>query len=253
MGIPAVTEVLVVGTGLRRPGMADAVVIDDAVAYDFDERSDLWRVESRDRLAYYPRIVITTPDALPRFRREWRADLELFRGVATHGLPNVFLMTPHRASAPYIARCVAELTPRGATRVEVRAGVQHEFSRRVRSKRMTYRGPFNPDHFEWTTAADREPLEEYAGMATLHSGDERVPVQVALAGHLEPIDGNYHWYGRITARDAVTALKGRPGLSLALPDRDPVPARLTEVDPLGNARVCGVGSPPYPLATLETL
>lgn len=243
------TEVLVVGSGMLRPGMAGAAVVDDAVAYDFDERFDLWRVESRDGMTYHPRIVIAGPDALPRFRREWRTDLELFRGVATHGLPNVFLMTPDRASAPYIARCVAELGRREATRVEVRASVQHEFSRRMRSKRVTYRGRFNPDHFEWTTAAEREPLEEYVGAAVLSSGDERVRVRVALAGHLEPIDGNYHWYGRITADDAVTALKGRPGLTLALPDRDPVPARLTELDPLGNARVTGVGTPPYPLET----
>jgi len=96
--------------------------------------------------------------------------------------------------------------------------------------------------------------EEYRGPAVLSHGDERLEVTVALAGHMEPIDGKYHWYGRITADDTLAALaRSRTPVDLTLPDGEPVPAKLGEVDNWGNVRVTGVGMPPYPLETLDEI
>src|SRR5699024_11074527 len=49
-----------------------------------------------------------------------------------------------------------------------------------------------------------EPQEEYDGPATIDS-EQPVPVRVRLRGHLEPIDGRFHWYGRIDADDLLSA------------------------------------------------
>ncbi len=37
----------------------------------------------------------------------------------------------------------------------------------------------------------------YEGTAVLEVGGARFDVQVRLRGHFQPIDGRYHWYGRI--------------------------------------------------------
>ncbi len=97
--------------------------------------------------------------------------------------------------------------------------------------------------------------EDYRGPATLACGDTRIPVTVVLAGHREPLDGKYHWYGRVNADARVRSLKesGRSDVTVTLPDGDPTPARLAEVDPWGHVRVTGVGTPPFPLETLEDI
>ena len=61
-----------------------------------------------------------------------------------------------------------------------------------------------------------EPGEEYVGAAELISEDSEVlAVEVHLRGHVEPIDGRFHWYGRIAADDAVTT-RHRPGTNVAV-------------------------------------
>lgn len=96
-----------------------------------------------------------------------------------------------------------------------------------------------------------DPYEaEYTGPAVLTAADRRLDVVVTLAGHMEPIDGQYHWYGRISAADTVGDMQRRQvPVTLTVPGGDAVPARLTELDTWGNVRVTGTGTPPYPLAT----
>ncbi len=43
-----------------------------------------------------------------------------------------------------------------------------------------------------------EPEEQYDGPATVAG----TPVEVRLRGHFEPIDGRFHWWGRIGSRRA---------------------------------------------------
>jgi len=93
----------------------------------------------------------------------------------------------------------------------------------------------------------------YAGPATLVVGDQSLDVEVVLTGHLEPLDGRYHWYGRVAKDAAVDAAKqaGATDIALRLPDGDPRPGRLAEHDAWGNLRVTGLGAPPFALEPVE--
>lgn len=97
-----------------------------------------------------------------------------------------------------------------------------------------------------------DPYEEdYRGPAVLTVDGAVADVSVALSGHPEPIDGRYHWYGRITGSEAVSALRDGAGtrgaVTLAVPGGVPAAAKLGERDPWGNLRITGTGQPPYPL------
>lgn len=99
------------------------------------------------------------------------------------------------------------------------------------------------------------PEEEsgYDGRATLLVGDQVLEVTVHLAGHLEPLDGHYHWYGRVERAADVVAAKdaGATDAALVIADRAPAPFRLAEYDAWGHVQVKGTGAPPYPLEPVE--
>jgi hypothetical protein len=85
--------------------------------------------------------------------------------------------------------------------------------------------------------------EGYDGPATI--GD--VTVEVVLRGHFEPIDGRFHWIGRIQADEALGA-RHRAGDTVTL--RTPAgkaEGRLSDVDLWGRFRITGTGRPPYPV------
>ncbi|SDZ16770.1 protein of unknown function [Micromonospora pattaloongensis] len=73
------------------------------------------------------------------------------------------------------------------------------------------------------------------------------PVRLRLAGRWEPIDGRYHWGGRVAPDPAIAQLvrAGRRDVRVTIADRS-APARLAEVDPWGGVRITGVGTPPWP-------
>ena len=48
-----------------------------------------------------------------------------------------------------------------------------------------------------------DPGAEYAGPVQLLDGDRRVPGVATLRGEFQPIDGRFHWYGRLDASPAV--------------------------------------------------
>lgn len=82
-----------------------------------------------------------------------------------------------------------------------------------------------------------EPGEEYAGAAAL----DGAPVHVHLRGHIEPIDGRFHWFGRIHAADAPT-----PGATVTLTTPyGEADGKLTDVDTWGRPRITGIGRPPF--------
>ncbi|MCZ7437851.1 DUF4873 domain-containing protein [Micromonospora sp. WMMC241] len=72
------------------------------------------------------------------------------------------------------------------------------------------------------------------------------PVRLHAAGRWEPVDGRYHWAGRIEPEPRVARLlrAGRRDVEVRIGDRV-APARLTEVDPWGGVRITGVGPPPW--------
>lgn len=99
------------------------------------------------------------------------------------------------------------------------------------------------------------PEEEtgYDGKATLVVADQTIEVTVHLHGHLEPLDGLFHWYGRIERSAAVVGAKdsGATTGSLVIADRSPAELRLAEYDPWGHVQVRGTGAPPYPMGCVQ--
>ena len=84
-------------------------------------------------------------------------------------------------------------------------------------------------------------------------GDRALDVVVHLDGHLEPLDGRFHWYGRIERCDGLAAAKdgGATTADLAIAGGPPATLRLAEYDPWGHVQVNGTGAPPYSLETVE--
>ena len=86
-----------------------------------------------------------------------------------------------------------------------------------------------------------EPGEEYAGPVTGGAGDEVVEVAATLRGAFQPIDGRFHWYGRLAATDDLSS-----GASVTVrTEHGEAGARLSDRDPWGRLRVTGTGRPPF--------
>ena len=93
-----------------------------------------------------------------------------------------------------------------------------------------------------TAAADDSGV--FDGEAELDVAGVRCAVRVRLTGHLNPIDGQYHWQGlAYGAPDAVTA--GKPA-QLTIGNRS-VTVKLVERVPSGQLMISGIGTPPYDL------
>ena len=104
------------------------------------------------------------------------------------------------------------------------------------------------------TTEDGHCAEEgYTGPATLIAEGTEVPVRAVLRGYFQPIDGRYHWYGRLDADDAVTSLVegGRRELLLRTPDGEAT-ATLSDPDPWQRYRVTGTSRPPFTVDTVPS-
>lgn len=94
--------------------------------------------------------------------------------------------------------------------------------------------------------------DEYAGKAWVSTGsastgwaDEGFDVEVDLRGHFEPLDGRFHWYGRIATSDELSAnLRSGQVVMLRTPGGS-AQGRLSDVDPWGRFRIAGTGRPPF--------
>jgi hypothetical protein len=88
--------------------------------------------------------------------------------------------------------------------------------------------------------------EGYTGQAELVFDGTTVPVRVELRGFFQPIDGRYHWYGRVAANDQVSTLvaAGARAALLRTPTGEARGA-LTDPDPWQRYRVSGTSTPPF--------
>ncbi|MFC9471498.1 DUF4873 domain-containing protein [Nocardia sp. NPDC056952] len=263
----------------------------------FDEAGDHWLIHSAGNAPAQARVVILAADTTWRLRagaasesahrhrgalpatasgvrlpvtgREartldaaWSHAPVTFRGIATHGFPNLFFVgnTELAVEEPpgaqsvridLIATWVRALQRQSGTRIEVRASTQHEYHRLLDPTLSTRRpGRPKPHHFDITVAADRHSDHDYAGPAVLDLPGAEYPVIATLTGHTDPIDGRYHWYGRLDPAESTSLPDPtRACALLVLPGREPAAANLTERDPWGNLRVTGVGTPPFALET----
>jgi len=117
------------------------------------------------------------------------------------------------------------------------------FPRRRHSRRRTRPEPWVPAHED----------DGYEGPARLHVDDRTIDVEVVLGGHLEPLDGKFHWYGRVVQNDAVDAAKqaGATTAGLTIADGARAEGRLAEHDAWGNMRITGLGAPPFERPEVE--
>jgi hypothetical protein len=90
-----------------------------------------------------------------------------------------------------------------------------------------------------------QPQEEYDGPAAVRSESGEIPVEVNLRGHFEPIDGKFHWYGRIATNPHLAAAHDSgSSVELGTP-YGTATGRLSDVDPWGRFRITGTGRPPF--------
>ena len=108
----------------------------------------------------------------------------------------------------------------------------------------------------------RVPAEEYVGPAVVSTGeaaepsevsrlagartsttDDGVTVEVTLRGHFEPLDGRFHWYGRLAAHEGHRWQSGTD--VLVTTPHGSAAGRLSDLDPWGRFRVSGTGRPPF--------
>lgn len=183
-------------------------------------------------------------------RRAWHDGMEPFCGVAVRGFPNYFVITgPDRdAQARYVAECLKVMARTASARIEVRASSQRVFNERTQLR------PAEPppvaSAFELSATAPAGD-NTYSGAATLEIGGARHPVQVRLTGHLDPLDGRYHWQG--TVFDSASGplsddLFKQVRTGTLTIGRRSAPARIVEQTPWGTHSVAGVGAPPYALS-----
>jgi cation diffusion facilitator CzcD-associated flavoprotein CzcO len=90
--------------------------------------------------------------------------------------------------------------------------------------------------------------EGYSGPARLDPGGGEIAVRVRLSGRVEPVDGRFHWAGRLTGEVPSGVRSGR----LRIGDEPPQRVRLGDVDPWGGVRVSGEGPAPWPSAGSDT-
>jgi Domain of unknown function (DUF4873) len=179
-------------------------------------------------------------------QRVWTDGAEPYLGVAVHSFPNYFTLTgpDFAASMNYIAGCLQLLGQH--RRIEVRRSAQAVFNERLHLRRPSWE--VETSAFELSSAAEAHD-DSYDGPATLRAADTTEQVRVALTGHVEPIDGQYHWQG--TVFDAIPAdLVRARELTVTVGERTAT-ARITEQTPQGTHSIAGVGAPPYPLAHLQ--
>jgi cation diffusion facilitator CzcD-associated flavoprotein CzcO len=93
---------------------------------------------------------------------------------------------------------------------------------------------------------DDDHEDGYEGSATLVAGPARVDVQVRLRGYFQPIDGRYHWYGRIEPNEDLAGVvrSGRARAVLTTPEGS-APCELSDPDPWQRYRVTGLSTPPF--------
>jgi hypothetical protein len=88
--------------------------------------------------------------------------------------------------------------------------------------------------------SSHEAGEEYAGPARIGDTD----VDVRLRGHFQPIDGRFHWWGRIGTTPELDSHTSGSTVTLETP-HGAAEGRLSDVDPWGRFRITGTGRPPF--------
>jgi len=231
--VSGVLDVIVLGDPARLHGLiGSSRVVDPAATTRFDSTDDTWTVTVPGGEVLRARVLIdatASPDDV----------------VASHGVPNRFRIPgPHtRRQARYVARLVDGLQRSGAGRIEARPA-------RVRVHPLLPTRGLSRFHLTGCGGADLEDAETYDGPAVLTHNGQDYPARVRLAGHLDPIDGQYHWQGMFFG-DLPGANVTGSKVSIRIGEHTGH-GRVAERTPWGTLTVIGAaGYPPYPLEDPE--
>jgi hypothetical protein len=181
-------------------------------------------------------------------QQAWVDGAEPYLGVALHGFPNYFTVNgpDFGAAMRYVVECL-QLMGRHS-RIEVRRSAQRVFNERVHLRQPSRHLDASAFDISSFGGADEET---YEGPATLTAADTCAQVRVLLAGHIEPIDGQYHWQGTVFDRLPMELVRART-MTLTVGEHS-APARITEETPQGTHSIAGVGAPPFPLQTFQPI
>ncbi len=242
--------------GARLPGVDGAVVApSDVTGLRFRPDRDAWTLTTAAGDTDFDLVVlhgatveIAVPAIDPRVAAPGTvgpADAEgAYLGMLVDGVPNLVLTDGSKAQLATLDVWLRWMYTEAATRILARPPVTARWILRGR------RTPSRPDRDAIDLSNDHIRDEGvYAGTAVLRSGDYEAVSPVRLAGHLEPLDGRYHWYGTVDDLDIGAALKKMPrgSVTVSVGGGDDVPAMVTDKTVWGTYRLVGVGTPPYPL------
>jgi hypothetical protein len=89
----------------------------------------------------------------------------------------------------------------------------------------------------------------YTGAVWLMVEGRELEARATLRGYFEPLDGRYHWYGRLAADERLTELVGtnRAPAVLTTPHGS-ASGQLSDPDTWGRLRISGLSTPPFPIA-----
>ncbi len=91
------------------------------------------------------------------------------------------------------------------------------------------------------TPSAHEPAEQYDGPASVGG----IEVEVRLRGHFEPIDGLFHWWGRVASNPELDDRHASGAHVTLVTPHGEAAGRLSDVDPWGRFRITGTGRPPF--------
>lgn len=90
----------------------------------------------------------------------------------------------------------------------------------------------------------------YRGPATLLLDGTELTVTAVLRGNFEPVDGRYHWYGRLEPSDELTERLGpRKGQAVLRTPAGEAEGTLSDPDTWGRYRISGTSRPPFEVPT----
>lgn len=92
--------------------------------------------------------------------------------------------------------------------------------------------------------AAHEPRAAYDGPAVVVVAQTELAVEVTLRGAFSPLDGRFHWYGRVADTEPLATVRGGSTVRLRT-DHGEADARLSDRDPWGRFRITGTGTPPF--------
>ncbi|HUB54648.1 MAG TPA: DUF4873 domain-containing protein [Mycobacterium sp.] len=179
-------------------------------------------------------------------QQAWINGMEPYLGVALHGFPNYLMVAgpDPQAAMRDVIECVRLMKMHA--RVELRRSSQQVFNERVHLHQPRHRGLASA--FDLSSPAGVYD-DTYDGPATLSATEICQRVRVLLSGHVDPIDGQYHWQGTVFDKLPADLIRART-VTLAVGERS-ASARITEQTPQGTHSIVGVGAPPFVLAEVE--